>query len=124
MLAGRLSYFLGKPNKLPWTIHALHCAQYIQQTGQYTSDCVIIHLVELQQLADEVNQVYGMEKAMDDRCRLTSHAENFRVRLERWRAQVAFDIQEAGERLIRWTPSCNTDQRRQMYSNFVIMLCG
>jgi hypothetical protein len=101
---------LGKPNKLPWTNHTLSCAQYLQQTSQYASDSVIIHIVELQQLAEEVNQVYGMEKALDDRCRLTGHAELFRVRIERWREEVPFDIQEASKIYFRRALSYKTDQ--------------
>ncbi|KAK5098841.1 hypothetical protein LTS08_006219 [Lithohypha guttulata] len=85
-----------KPNKLPFTRHTLECAQYLRQRKQYVSDELTWHTVTLQQLAEEVNEMYKFEKISGDLQTLLAHVNDFQGRLDRWKKDIPSNVNNTG----------------------------
>lgn len=73
------------------------------------SDELTWHTITLQQLAEEVNEVYKFEKTSGDLQTLLAHVNDFQGRLDRWKKDIPSNVNNTGMIFCHYS-ICNTDR--------------
>ncbi len=98
-----LSISWKRPNTLEHSDYMLECALSLQADSQYATDEFLLHLIQLQQLAEEVDKTFAGNIADMPSdllaLQLQTNVKRFQTRLNTWRASIPFHLEKSGKTL-------------------------